>query len=106
LDPARIDYIEAAGNYVKYHLKNTQYIARESLKRLDTLLGPAAFVRIERSLLLNIRAIAYAQPFGPGVFAFTLASGTCLYSGHAYRDTILAALPLRRRAPPRRSIHT
>jgi hypothetical protein len=58
-------------------------------------------VRIERSLLLNVRAIAYAQPIGHGSFAFTLVSGACLHSGHVYRDTILAALPLRRRAPPR-----
>jgi hypothetical protein len=65
------------------------------------VLTPAGFVRVERSLLLNVRAIAYAQPIGHGSFAFTLVSGARLHSGHAYRDTILAALPLRRRAPPR-----
>jgi len=58
-------------------------------------------VSIQRSLLLNVRAIAYAQPIGHGAFAFTLVSGARLHSGDAYRDTILAALPLRRRAPPR-----
>ena len=101
LDPYKIDYVESAGNYVTYHLCGVEYIARESLKRLDAVLAPAGFVRIERSLLLNVRAIAYAQPIGHGTFAFTLVSGARLHSGHAYRDTILAALPLRRRAPPR-----
>ena len=100
LDPYQIDYVESAGNYVTYHLAGVEYIARESLKRLDAVLAPAGFVRIERSLLLNVRAIAYAQPIGHGSFAFTLVSGARLHSGHAYRDTILAALPLRRRAPP------
>jgi hypothetical protein len=61
-------------------------------------------VRIERSVLLNIRAISYAQPIGHGTFAFTLISGARLQSGHAFRDTILAALPLRRRAPTRASL--
>jgi len=101
LDPYQIDYVESAGNYVTYHLSGVEYIARESLKRRDAVLAPAGFVRIERSLLLNVRAIAYAQPIGHGSFAFTLVSGARLHSGHAYRDTILAALPLRRRAPTR-----
>jgi two-component system LytT family response regulator len=101
LDPERIDYIESAGNYVKYRIANIEYIARESIKRLDALLGPLGFVRIERSLLLNIRAIAYTQPIGHGTFAFTLLSGARLHSGHAYRDGILACLPLRRRTPAR-----
>ena len=99
LDPYEIDYIRSAGNYVTYHLGGVEYIARESIKRLEAVLAPAGFVRIERSLLLNVRAIAYAQPVGHGSFAFTLVSGARLHSGHAYRDTILAALPLRRRAP-------
>lgn len=101
LDPYRIDYVESAGNYVTYHLGTVEYIARESIKHLDSVLAPAGFVRIERSLLLNVRAIAYAQPIGHGSFAFTLVSGARLHSGHSYRDTILAALPLRRRAPQR-----
>lgn len=101
LDPDQIDFIESAGNYVKYHLAQLSYIARESIKRLDLMLGPAGFMRIERSLLLNIRAIAYAQPIGHGTFAFTLTSGARLHSGYAYRDTILSALPLRRRVPRR-----
>lgn len=99
LDPFEIDYVQAAGNYVTYHLGGIEYIARESIKRLDGVLAPAGFVRIERSLLLNVRAIAYAQPIGHGTFVFTLASGARLHSGHAFRDTILATLPLRRRAP-------
>ena len=31
-----------------------------------------------------------------GSFVFTLTSGVSLHSGHAYREMILAALPLRR----------
>ena len=98
LDPQKIDYIESDGNYVKYRIANDEYIARESVKRLDDLLRPVGFVRIERSLLLNIRAISYAQPVGHGTFAFTLVSGARLHSGPAYRETILGALPLRRRS--------
>jgi two-component system LytT family response regulator len=97
LEPHQIDYIESAGNYVKYHVSTLDYIARESIKQLDAVLAPKGFLRIERSILLNIRAIAFAQPARRGTFAFTLTSGMCLHSGPAYRDAILEALPLRRR---------
>ncbi|HXD24823.1 MAG TPA: LytTR family DNA-binding domain-containing protein [Propionibacteriaceae bacterium] len=99
LETFEIDYVESAGNYVTYHRAGVEYIARESIKRLEIILAPAGFVRIERSLLLNVRAIAYAQPIGRGSFAFTLTTGASLHSGHTYRDMILAALPLRRRTP-------
>jgi DNA-binding LytR/AlgR family response regulator len=101
LDPRKIDYIESAGNYVKYRIANNEYIARESVKHLEEVLCTEGFVRIERSLLLNIRGILYAQTIGHGTFVFTLISGARLRSGPAYRDAILKVLPLRRRAPPR-----
>ncbi len=97
LEPQRIDYVESAGNYVKYRVGNAEYIAREAIKRLDAALRPLGFVRIGRSLLVNIRAIAYAEPTGRGTFAFTLHGGACLHSSLSFRDNILAALPLRRR---------
>jgi two-component system, LytTR family, response regulator len=99
VQPQRIDYVEAAGNYVKFHVDNCEFIARDSIKRLAAVLGPAGFVRIERKLLLNISAISFVETVGYGGFAFTLNNGVCLRSGRAYRETILRALPLRRRAP-------
>jgi two-component system, LytTR family, response regulator len=99
LDARQITYIESAGNYVSYHHGGLEYIARESIKRLATVLVSAGFMRIKRSLLLNVRAIAYAQPIGRGSFGFTLVSGTRLQSSDTYRDAILAVLPLQRRQP-------
>ena len=98
VQPRRIDYVESAGNYVKFHVDELEYIARESIKRLEIMLGRVGFVRIERKLLLNILAISFVETVGHGAFAFTLNNGVCLHSGPAYRETILRALPLRRRA--------
>jgi two-component system LytT family response regulator len=98
IQPRRIDYVESAGNYVKFHVDKCEYIARESIKRLEVALASAGFVRIERTLLLNILAISFVETVGHGAFAFTLNNGLRLHSGPAYRETILRALPLRRRA--------
>ena len=94
LDPARIDYIEADGNYVTIRMGSVEYISRDSIKRLAAELADLGFVRIERSLLLNTRAVLYAETAGHGAFAFTLTTGACLHSSATYRDVILRVLPL------------
>jgi two-component system, LytTR family, response regulator len=94
LDPEKIDYIESDGNYVSIRSDNAAYISRDSIKRLAGELAHLGFIRIERSLLVNIRAVLYAEAVGRGRYAFTLSSGACLHSSSGYREAILRALPL------------
>jgi len=94
LDPKSIDYIEADGNYVTLRAGKTEYLSRDSIKRLSMELAEFGFVRIERSLLVNAAAVAYAEVAGHGTFALTLTSGVCLHSSAAYRDSILRIIPL------------
>lgn len=94
LEVEKIDYIEARGNYVTIRSSNCDYIRRDSIKRLAGCLADRGFIRIERSLLLNVRAVAYAQIANHGTFAFTLSSGACVQSSASYRETILDVLPL------------
>jgi DNA-binding LytR/AlgR family response regulator len=93
-EPDKIDYIESHGNYVKFHVSSADYISRDSIKRLSHVLADSGFIRIERSLLLNVHAISYAERTGRGCYSFTLTSGSCLRSGATYRNTILQVLPL------------
>jgi DNA-binding LytR/AlgR family response regulator len=94
IDPHKIDYIESDGNYLALRVGTTEYVTRDTLKRLEPLLSPLGFIRIERSLLLNLRSIAYVEPSGRGSFAFTLSSGACIRSSHTFRAAILKTLPL------------
>ncbi|HTT03189.1 MAG TPA: LytTR family DNA-binding domain-containing protein [Steroidobacteraceae bacterium] len=103
LDPEKVEYIESDGNYVTIRTSGAAYISRDSIKRLATSLAACGFIRIERSLLLNVRAVAYAEPLGRGAFAFTLSSGSCIRSSATYRDAILQVLPLARPPSLRRS---
>jgi two-component system, LytTR family, response regulator len=93
-EPERVEYIESHGNYVKLHCGSAEYISRNSIKSLAAELTGRAFVRIERSLLVNVRAIVYAERARRGTFAFTLTSGSCLRSGATFRNEILRVLPL------------
>ena len=93
LDIERIDYIEADGNYVTIRVGDHEYISRNSIKRLAAELAEFDFVRIDRSILLNIRAVHFAEPIGHGMLSFTLTSGACLHSSRNYREDILRVLP-------------
>jgi two-component system LytT family response regulator len=92
IETERVDYIEADGNYVKIHVGENSYISRNTVKHLAETLAPAGFVRIERSLLVNLRHVAFAERVGHGAFALTLNSGQRLLSTPTYRKGILEAL--------------
>ncbi|MEP6886150.1 MAG: response regulator transcription factor [Gammaproteobacteria bacterium] len=101
LNTDTIHYIESEGNYVTIRSGVTKYISRDSIKRLAVELAGRGFIRIERSLLINVRAVSYVESVGRGTFAFTLSCGACLHSSSSYRDAILRVLPIRR-LPTRR----
>jgi two-component system, LytTR family, response regulator len=94
LEPRNVEYIESQGNYVKLHTAKLTYISRDSIKRLAPNLTNLGFVRIERSLLVNLRAVAFAQRRGYNSLVFTLLSGKQLRSSITYRKDISKAMPL------------
>lgn len=99
LKPEKIDYVEAHGNYVKLGVAGSEYIRRDTIKRLSVALAGNGFFRIARSVLINIAAVLYVERIGQGVFAFTLTSGGCMRSGARYRKDILQVLPLTKVSP-------
>jgi two-component system, LytTR family, response regulator len=98
LNPQRIEYVKSDGNYVTFRVADLEYLSRDSLKRLASVLHRHGFVRIERSVLLNVHAVLYVELLGHGAFAFTLTSGRKLRSSPRYREQILEVLPLVPRA--------
>ncbi|MGB6602827.1 MAG: LytTR family DNA-binding domain-containing protein [Steroidobacteraceae bacterium] len=84
-----IDYIQADGNYVSIRAGEDRYVARNTLKNLAAALAPSGFVRITRSLLVNLHRVAFAERLGGGSFEFTLRSGMRLASTPTFRRGIL-----------------
>jgi two-component system LytT family response regulator len=89
IDVETIDYIEAEANYVALHVGDERYLARNTVKYLAEALGPAGFVRIERSVLVNLRRVAFAERLDRGAFAFTLRNGGRVISSSTYRKAIV-----------------
>jgi two-component system LytT family response regulator len=96
LPPSDIDYIEADGNYVQIRVADKWYLSRDSLARLAPMLEGVGFVRINRSVLLNIRRVSFAEREGGGMLAFVLESGDRVTSSAGYRLQAGAALRVTR----------
>lgn len=78
LKPDEIDHVEAAGNYVVLHVGKERHIARETTGAMEARLTPAGFMRISRSLIVNLSRIREVQPVGPSQYSVLLKNGTRL----------------------------
>lgn len=78
LKPAEIDRVEAAGNYVVLHSGKEHHIIRETLSAMEARLASAGFMRISRSVIVNLAGIREIQPAGAGRYSLLLKNGTRL----------------------------
>ncbi|MBI4663103.1 MAG: response regulator [Verrucomicrobia bacterium] len=76
LKPEEIDHVEAAGNYVVLHSGKERHIVRETTAAMEARLAPAGFMRISRSVIVNLAQIREVQPLGPGQYSVLLKNGT------------------------------
>lgn len=85
---ADIDYIEAAHNYVELHVDKQSHLLRETLNSIEARLPEDKFVRISRSVVVNIERIKELQPLFYGEYTVTLHNGARLTLSRRYRDKL------------------
>jgi two-component system, LytTR family, response regulator len=83
-----IDWIEAAGKFVHLHVGRSVHALRESMAELEQELDSARFLRISRSVIVNIDRIQEIQPWFQGDYVLILTDGTRLTSTRGYRDNM------------------
>jgi two-component system LytT family response regulator len=84
-----VDWIEAAGNYVKLHCGRDAHLLRETMSHLEARLDPNKFLRIHRSTLVNIDRIKELHPLFSGDYTVLLRNGAELILSRSYRDRLL-----------------
>jgi two-component system LytT family response regulator len=62
LDLAEIVAVQAEGNYVSLRHQPNPYLLHESLSSMAEKLKPYGFIRIHRSVVVNISAVEEIQP--------------------------------------------
>ena len=85
---AEIDWIEAAGNYVKLHVGADSHLIRETMNAVEQRLSPDAFVRIHRCHIVNIEQVRELQPWFNGEYVVFLKNGTRLTLSRGYRERL------------------
>jgi two-component system, LytTR family, response regulator len=83
-----IDWIEAAGNYVRLHLAEESHLFRETMNRMEARLDSRRFARIHRSRIVNTERIKELQPWFNGEYVVVLRNGTRLPLSRGYRDKL------------------
>lgn len=83
-----IDWIEAASNYVKLFSNGKGHLVRHTMNEMERKLDPNRFLRIHRSIIVNVKKIRGVQPCNSGEFIVTLVNGKELPSSRGYRNNL------------------
>lgn len=83
-----IDWVEAAGNYVKLHVGRETHLMRETMAGIEKMLDPSRFLRIHRSAIVNLDRVREMQPWFSGEYTVILRDGTQLRLSRVYRDRL------------------
>jgi two-component system LytT family response regulator len=87
-----IDYVEAAGNYIRIQAGAESHMIRDRISEMEARLDAAGFVRIHRSTLVNASRIRELHPLFNGDQTVVLQGGKKLTMSRTYREAVLAAL--------------
>jgi two-component system LytT family response regulator len=75
LDLADILAVQAEGNYVSLRPRTNPYLVHESLSSMAEKLKPYGFIRIHRSVVVNISAVEKIQPLPTGEYRLRVKGG-------------------------------
>jgi two-component system, LytTR family, response regulator len=89
-----IDFIEADGNYAKLHAGRKAHLLREKMNDLEGRLDPVKFVRIHRSIIVNLERIKEMHPHFNGDYIVVLDDGRQLRMSRTRREHLEARLKL------------
>ncbi len=87
-----IDWMEAAGNYVKLHVGNESHLIRETMNGLEQQLNPQKFIRIHRSTIINIDKIKELEPYFNGDYKVILDNNIHVILSRTYRENFTKLL--------------
>jgi two-component system LytT family response regulator len=83
-----IDWIEASANYVQVNAGSESYLVRETIGRISSRLDSEKFVRIHRSVIVNVRRIKELESCNAGEYIAILKSGKKLPCSRGFRPEL------------------
>ena len=83
-----VEWVDAAGNYVRLNSNGSTYLMRETMSSLEQRLDPERFLRIHRSTIVNIERIREIRPLQHGEHLVILDNGQRLTLSRSYRHKL------------------
>src|SRR6202142_3816392 len=94
LDLADILAVQAEGNYVSLRPRTNSHLVHASLSSMAEKLKPYGFIRIHRSVVVNISAVEEIQPLPTGEYRLRVKGGKEYLETHTYKHTLRDPAPL------------
>jgi len=89
MESDHIEWFESAGNYVRLHSRGRSYMMRTTMDRIALrLAAQPGFVRVRRSAIVNLRAVASLERNGKSSFIVRLRSGASVVSSRFYHPAL------------------
>ena len=88
----KLDYVEAQDDYVALHSQKKNYLKQQTISSLETSLDPRRFLRIHRSVIVNLERVAKIEPYTKDSRVAVLIDGTQLPVSRAGYSRLKALL--------------
>lgn len=87
-----VESVVADGNYLALHAGGRAHLIRETMGAFEASMDSSELVRIHRSVIVRIDAIARIEPTGSGEYTVIMKNGARFESSRAYGDRVRALL--------------
>jgi two-component system, LytTR family, response regulator len=92
LNPRDIDWLEASGNYVRFHAGKESYLVRMPLARAFEKLDRSRFIQVHRSIIVNVDRIKELIRCNVNEFIVVLQDAKQLPCGRRYSSLLRSLL--------------
>ena len=89
---ADIEWVDAADNYVRLHAGGRIHFVRDTMKAFVGKLHPDRFIRVHRSVIVNISHVQKLEPHGHGEYVLTMRDGSRVTSSRSHSERLHALL--------------
>jgi len=83
-----VDWIDVADNYVRLHVSGQEHLVRDTLKSVESQLNPEIFVRVHRSIIVNLDRVESVEPHFHGEYVVTMKDGAKLTTSRSYSERL------------------
>ena len=88
INPGDVVAVHADGNYVLLQRDSSSYLLRESISVVAQKLEPYGFIRIHRSVLVNISFVEEIKPHSTGEYGLQVKGGKHYTVTRTYKNNL------------------